>query len=46
MYIERILVGYINMFLLPTLNNEGTVSGRACAYLYSGSVYTFVGMAS
>jgi hypothetical protein len=41
MYVERILVGYIIMFLLPTLNSEGTVGGRACAYLYSGSGYTF-----
>ena len=46
MYVERILVRYIIMFLLPKLNSEGAVSGRACAYLYSGSGYTYVGMAS
>jgi hypothetical protein len=36
----------IIMFLLPTLNSEGTVSGRACVNLYSGSGYTFVCMTS
>jgi len=44
MYVERILVGYIIMFLLPTLNSEGTVSGSVRAG--SGSGYTLLGVAS
>jgi hypothetical protein len=45
MNVKRILVGYMIKFLIPALNslqdfNEGTMSGWAYAYLYSGSFYT------